>query len=494
MHDRTRSAAFAVTKPLAPLTGVGLIGLEWQRLRRDRVFWIAVALACLALWYGLANGAAFMRFQEQTIARAAAIAAERLADAKAEASARDAAGKEIGTFDDPRAAVGFESRFLRAQDCLAPTPLAMVAVGQSDLLPTCIRAGIGPLAFFTASHEWENPLRLLLGRFDSVFAVVTLLPLLALAASFGLLAREKELGTLPLILSCPVPITRWLATAYLLRALVFIGLVLGALILGVGAVGFDVAVPGALLRLSLYAGVVAAYLGFWFALAFFLDSRGGSSASQALGLAGLWLVLVVLAPAALNLVVKSLYPLPSRIVFVDAVRRASDASAREASAVLADYFHDHPELSRGVTRRAEIGSRRLVVNTATEAAARPEQERFRRRNESQQVVIDGLRFLSPAIVFQQAADAISGNDASRHRSFVEAVEAHRAELRRFLAPYLVSDAPFTRFDAVPAFAYRDLSIRMVVKEALLGLLALLVPCALLIAGGIMGLRRPLLER
>jgi ABC-2 type transport system permease protein len=472
-----------------------LLVLECRRLGRDAVFWIAVALSCLALWYGLANGAGWMRFQEQTIARAGALAADGVVRAKAEAQRRDALPvQEIGAFDDPRSAVGFESRFLRLHDCLAPTPLAMVAVGQSDLLPYCVAVKTGPVPFFAASYEWENPLRLLLGRFDSAFAIIYILPLLVLVASFDLLAREKELGTLPLLMSFPVALSRWLAMRFLLRVAVFIGSVLAALLLGLTMLGFDASAPGALTRLVLYLALTTAYLGFWFALAFLVNARGGSSASHALTLAGAWLVLVVLVPAGLNLVVKQLTPLPSRIAFVDSVRAASDASARNAAELLKDFFHDHPELAPGVTRRADAGSRRLAVNQATEAAVAPDTQRFEERNQSQQAMIDGLRFLSPAILFQQAANMLAGTDPSRHRQFMGAVEAHRAELRGFFAPAFVSDAAFTGFDEVPAFVYRDDSVGAALNEALLGILALLVPVAVLIMGGGVALRRPRLER
>lgn len=460
-----------------------LVGLEWRRLRRDAMFWAATALSCLAIWYGLANGAAWMRFQEQAIARSGVIAEEGLASAKAEALRLAAIpGSGIGSWSDPRNPAGFEGRFLHLYDCMKPTPLAMVAVGQSDLLPYCLRVGAGPLSYYAANHEWENPLRLLLGRFDATFAIITLLPLLVLAASFNLLSRERELGTLPLILSYPVPLSRWLGVCFLLRVLVFVGLVIGALILGLIAVGFDASAPGAIARLALYLAMTAAYLGFWFAAAWLVNARGGSSAGHALVLASLWIALVILAPAGLNL------------AFVDAVRQASDASTRKASTLLADYFHDHPELARGATSRAQFGSRRLAVNMATEAAVRPELDRFRGSNESQQGLIDRLRYLSPALLFQQAANALSGNDSARHRQFLDVVEAHRAEGRRFFAPAFVSDAAFTGFDEVPSFTHRDDQVGIVVKDASVGILLLLVSIAFLSIGGAIALRRPPLER
>jgi ABC-2 type transport system permease protein len=495
MHDRTGFVPPVPMTPVSRVTFLDLCALEWRRLSRDTVFWVVVGLSCLALWYGLANGAAWMRLQEQAIAQAHAIASEHIAEAKSEARRRDAVpGQEIGVFDDPRSAVGFESRFLRIHDCLEPTPLAMVAVGQSDLLPYCLRVQTGPLSYFAAHHEWENPLRLLLGRFDSAFAIIYILPLLVLVASFDLLAREKELGTLPLLMSYPVPISRWLATRFLLRAVAFIGIVLGALLLGLLAAGFDVSAPGATSRLALYLAGTTAYLAFWFALAWYINARGGSSASHALRLVGAWLVLVILVPAGLNLVAKQVAPLPSRITFVDAVRQASDASARKASELLKDFFHDHPELAPGVTRRADVGSRRLALNQVTEAAMAPDIQRFQDRNERQQAVIDRLSFLSPAIVFQQAANLLSGNDQRRHRLFLAAVEGHRAELMRFFQPAFVSDAAFTGFDDVPAFEFRDVSIDAATEKSAMAASILLMPIALLIFGGVGALRRPPLER
>ncbi len=332
-----------------------------------------------------------------------------------------------------------------------------------------------------ASHE-----------FSAVLADLARGGVAVLMATYDLF-RVKETGTLPLLLSCPVPLVRFLAVRILLRAALFIGAVLAAMHLGLIAVGFDAAAPGATARLALYLALTTAYLGFWFALAFVVDARGGSSASHALLLAGAWLVLVVLMPAGLDLVVKQLTPLPSRIAFVDSVRAASDESARNAAELVKDFYHDHPELAPGATRRAEVGSRRLAVNQATEAAVEAEPRRFTERAESQQALIEDLRFLSPAIVLQQAANILSGNDRNRHRKFMAAVEAHRAELRAFFEPAFVSDAAFTRFDEVPAFRFRDASVDASLEAAAIAAATLVVPTALLILCGAASLRRLPLE-
>jgi ABC-2 type transport system permease protein len=421
------------------LTMAGLMRLEWRRLRRDLSFWAAIALGCLMLWYGLANGAAFIRFQQGAIEKTRIITQEKRAHAKAAAEHSNAErGAEIGPFHDPHSATPFESRFLPLYDCLPPGPLAMIAVGQSDLLPVCIRVTAGPLSVYSANYEWENPLHLLLGRFDCAFAVLYLLPLLAFVISFNLLSRERELGTLPLVLASPVPLTRWLGACFLLRGLIFLGAVLFALVAGLFVVGFDLFAPGAALRLALFLALVTAYLVFWFALAFAINARGLSSAANALGLVGLWLMIVMIIPASLNLGVKRAFPLPSRVDFLNDLRQASDDNSRKTGEAGKSFLHDHPELAFG--------------NIATEPGNDPFNQRFIAQNARQQVMIECLRFMSPAIVFQQGTNELAGNDQARHRRFMAAVETHRAKVKAFFQTGFMADADFA---AVPPFEFRE---------------------------------------
>jgi len=91
----------------------------------------------------------------------------------------------------------------------------------------------------------------------------------------------------------------------------------------------------------LWVAVVVAYGGFWFALSMLVASIGLRSAANATVLASAWLVLVVMLPSVFNLVATSVFPVPSRMELVQAVRVASDdanaagtASERAASAPL----------------------------------------------------------------------------------------------------------------------------------------------------------------
>ncbi len=368
--------------------------------------------------------------------------------------------REDAYYYDPSVAIVFESDYLHLYDCLPPASLAMAAIGQSDLLPFCIRVRVGPWPEFAVNNEWENPLRLLLGRFDCAFAIIYLLPLLALVASFDLLAREKELGTLPLLLSSPVPLSRWLAVCFLVRFAVFLGAVVAAIAAGALVMGFAPSAQSAIPSLALWLALIAAYISFWFALSWFVNARGGSSAANALILAGAWLILAIGLPAAINTAAKQIYPPPSRVEFINSLRQASDESARRGNELLKDYLFDHPGLVKEKQAnegesQTEFYSRLLAVNAATEAAVEPAKRNFAAQKERQLALIGSLRFLSPAMIFQEAANELAGNDQARHRRFLEAADAHRKEVKQFFEPFFLSEAAFDGFGKVPPFHYFD---------------------------------------
>lgn len=469
--------------------------LEWRRLRRDAVFWGALLLLAAALGYGLVNGYAWLDFQHRTLQGAAEVRRAGIAEARAKAAELDAhPDEDYDLYLDPRNPIGFEAEFLRQYDCLEPGALAMLGIGQSDLLPSCVRVTTGPWPSFLSNYEWENPLRLLLGRFDVAFVVTYLMPLLVLAVSFNLFSRERELGTMPLLFSYPVSPTRWLAVGFVLRAVLFLGLAALVVWIGLGVGGSDRTPVDA--GLGWWLAGAGGYAIFWFAAAWLVNARGDSSASNALKLAGAWLVLVVILPAALNLIIKQIYPLPSRMEFVSTLRGTTEEVERTGSERLKAYLQDHPELASGDPEENEENYIRtlIAINAETERVLAPTLSRFREQSRRQQAVIDRLGFLSPAILFQQLSNALSGTDQVRYRRFMDAVEAHRAEVKRYFDPKFVADAPFTDFDGVPPFRYRNDPLPAAVGVVASGLLLMGIPTAAFVAWGWRRLRRPLFER
>lgn len=108
-----------------------------------------------------------------------------------------------------------------------------------------------------------------------------------------------------------------------------------------------------------------------------MNARGKSALTNALALAGAWLLFVVVLPSATNVIATTLYPVPSRIEYVQALREASESEGAERNKLMGAFYEDHPELAQGaVTRRDEFTLTKEKLNQRTEALLQPVTERF----------------------------------------------------------------------------------------------------------------------
>ena len=149
----------------------------------------------------------------------------------------------VSAFADPRNpdAVG---RTLGARYAvMPPTPLAALAVGQSDLLPYYFKVTTDAKETVLAAAELENPQRLLTGRFDLAFVLIYLYPLLILALTYNLLSAEKEQGTLVLALSQPVSLRTLLLGKVASRFVLFLATIVSLAAIALAVAQVDVTGP-----------------------------------------------------------------------------------------------------------------------------------------------------------------------------------------------------------------------------------------------------------
>lgn len=427
---------------------------ELRALRRDPSVWIAVALALAALTLALFNGTRWLAHLDRVQDSVARADLDARREAKALAARLDAANDTTyGAFRDPRDPAGYANRVMAHAATLPATPLAALSTGQSDLLPAVIALTPAANPALSGNGEPDNPHRLLIGRFDAAFVVVYLAPLLILALTCALLSGERERGTLALLLIQP----------FSPRALVA-GRLAPRLLLGLGllttlAAGF-IAVNGNMdtaPRLALWFGVTLAYGAFWFALAVAVAVRPGSSAAHALILTSLWLAFVVLLPAGINLAVKTLSPVPSRIDLILAMRAATDAASADRSRVLAAYYEDHPELASTKSPGAaeDFTLLRLATTERVERDLAPVLARYDEQLARQQGMVEKLALFSPALLAHTALADAAGTGLARHRAFLAQVVIHHKELRAFFTPRIARKETFSAYDAVPAFYFTE---------------------------------------
>jgi ABC-2 type transport system permease protein len=468
-----------------------IIRHEWRQLSSDATLWLVTAACVVAIGYGVWNGARWVRFQQGALADTAAEQGARYDALRAQIDALAKPGAKVSPFADPRSPSNLGGRLAPKYASLPPAPLAAVAIGQSDLLPYYFKVTTDARENIVSATEIENPNRLLAGRFDLAFVIIYFLPLLILALTYNMVSAEKEQGTLALVLSQPV------STATLVRGKVALrgALLLGVLVLLSAAAllitGADLAVPGAAARLLMWIAAVAAYAAFWFGLSIFVTSLGRASTANATILATTWLALVVMAPSLFNLIATSVYPVPSRVELVQAVREASDEANKAGSQLLARYYEDHPELATGDAAQAmtDFNVVRVAVNDDVENRVRPVVQRHERQIAAQQATLHRLQFLSPAILMQNALNDIAGSGTARHQHFLAQVDAFHAAWRGHFVPLIFAKAQVNSLDTLPSFAFVEEPIVTVWRRVAGAAGALLLPAFLLAWAGFRRLPR-----
>lgn len=413
--------------------------LELKLYFGERASWLLLGVFAAALIYGIANGtAAGDRVREQT---------EELAKAERDWNGQVKAALESQMLE-PRQVAQRPSIAM-----LPPAPLAALAVGQSDLLPTH-----EAISVFRAEKpsearaELENPSRLMSGRFDLAFVLIWIFPLLLLAAAYDLCAGDREAGTLRMVLSQGASLRAWVLRRALARGLPLIALAVAATLWT--STSSDSEGAGAR---SIYAAlVVFAYGLFWLALAALVNTWARSAASAAMALGAGWVVFVLVLPTLLNIVVESLHPSPSRAELVAEARAAASDAERRGNEIVSSFYKDHPELAPP-GMQADMMSRLMAIQDEVSRAMDPVKQRFEGAVLEQQRVVERWRFASPAIAMHEALTDLAGTGYWRHRAFQEQVGTFKDQVLAFYEPRFHKRLPLSKADLpdIPRFAFTE---------------------------------------
>lgn len=430
---------------------------DWRNLCADRTIWAVTLILTAAIAYGARNGAAWVRFQSDTLQKAAAEERARLDTIKRDIEAANAGRINPPAFLDPRSPAALGRRLAPRYASMPPAPLAALAVGQSDLYPSYFKVTTASRDTFLNNDEVEHPLHLLSGRFDLAFVILYLYPLLILALSYNLLSGEKEAGLLSLTLAQPVSL-RTLVSGKVFTRFCFVAVLAAGLSLaGVMIGGAQFTGDGWLLRLMLWVMTVFLYGAFWFAVAVWVNSLGASSATNAMALSGIWLALVLLVPSLLNVLIKVTHPVPSRVELINTMRAASSEASAQGSKLLARYLEDHPDLAGEATNKTDFYVVGIAVQDEIEKKMRPVLAAFDEQLNNQQRLLDRYRILSPAIAAQSALYDLAGTSAHRYQHFLQQTDRFHAQWRAWFNPRTIQGVKLTsaEVDQIPAFQFEE---------------------------------------
>jgi ABC-2 type transport system permease protein len=430
-----------------------LLKHEIRALFADRLVWVITLTLAVTLGYGVWVGAKAVDRHDATVALAEEADATKMA-ALREAMAGVSSGAPLpSNFQDPRRPF-VTGRAGGATHAILPVAgFQMSAVGRLDLVSPAVLVSLDGAEVGGGQEEIENPVHLLSGPLDLAFVVTFLLPLLALAMSFDLLSREKEMGTLGLLLSQPIHPRRLIWMKALARWGVLVALTVGATGLWLLALG-GLNLSG----LALWSGIVAVYTAFWVGLASVVNVSGGTSPRNAMILAFSWLILAVAVPSSVQVVASLLHPVPPRAEWVALEREEFSQVQEEAAEVLASFYQEHPEMApEGSIDVVDFQTRSFALQEEARRRMEPVRERHRAQRSAQQALIQQLRWASPVTVTWDLLIDLAGTGDARLAHFEAEVRGHYERWHDFFAPRIYADQRLSDVDleSMPSWGFDE---------------------------------------
>ncbi len=323
-----------------------------------------------------------------------------------------------------------------------PSPLAFAAVGMRDVAPFMLR--VRALGLEAQIHDGDifNPELALAGRFDYAFLLVFLLPLFVIVLFHDLRSAETESGRERMLRALPSGAGR----VYLRRGLVRMLALLACVALPFVVVALHQRVTPPLVLAV--AGLAAAYVLFWAALALLVARLGWSSATNAATLAAAWVAIALVLPALAHVAIERAIPVDQGAEIARAQREAVNGAwdiPREHT--MRRFYARHPEWSDSAPLGTDFHYKWYLAfhqngddSVALDAGA------YRDGIERRSRAAERLGWLLPPVGMQVLLTRWAGTDMHAHLAYQDRIRDYHAQLRRFYYGYLFGDRPFTADD------------------------------------------------
>ncbi|QJD78855.1 ABC transporter permease [Spirosoma rhododendri] len=336
------------------------------------------------------------------------------------------------------------------------------------------------------------------GEISLAMVLQLLLPLLIFFLGYGVVAAERDSGTLRLLLSQGISPRQLLVgkmrglVGVVMRLYVPVVLltVVGWLVLQNGRVSADETARLLLLMLA-YAGYLVICCG----VAVLVSARSSSARTALVTLMGIWLMLTIVLPRAAQAVGAYVYEIPSKAQFFariqDDVLKEGDSHnpadphyAKLKDSLLTAYNVDSVQqlpvnYSGVVMAEGEKISAHIYTNHFDQL-----QQVYARQNRLSELVA----FVDPFLAIRQLSMALAGTDYATYADFQQQAEHYRYEMAQYLnalqikyipnkkagptdKPHAISRA---NWEAMPDFTYQPVPVGVTLTQSWRSLVALVV--------------------
>ncbi|MCI0388883.1 MAG: DUF3526 domain-containing protein [Acidobacteria bacterium] len=410
-----------------------LLQLELKNFLAGRAVLAGLIVIFLAGLYAVEHGRRVIAAQRQVIAATPGLQQKHLQ-------------KMLAQHADPTS-IGNELYYINFFTMHEPSRLAPLSIGLRDVNPFNLKVRMLTLEGQLYDSDISNPATLALGNFDLSFLLVFLYPLLIIAYTHNTLSAEQEQGTWNLICSQPVSPRGILAIKAALRFSAIVGVWLLTLLASV-----------AWLRLPLdrrmgFALLVSLlYLLFWFAASLLVMSFRQSSNFNALALLGVWLCLAILVPAALNVTLSILLPVPEALEATVRQREGYHQQwDRPKAETMQRFFGRYPEYAsfQAPPDKFSWGWYYAAQHLGDEESAASSAQ-FRDKLRQRQRWMRRMAWLMPTINTQTSFNAIAQTELDNHLTYLDSVRGFHERVRKFFYPFMM------RNDAPPPVSWKQL--------------------------------------
>lgn len=311
----------------------------------------------------------------------------------------------------------------------SPPPVAILSIGLSDLQPEAELIKISGTQAHNSS-DLENPLALTFGTFDLALVLTFLLPLFVIALSFNLISGERTLGTLPILLAQPVEPKRIFAQKMLARFSLLTALMLLVFWTALIALGVSLNDPG----LWQSTALVVLYTFFWFAIALAINLANQSSAFNALACIGIWLLLVIIIPAMVNMAVEKVAPIQPRAAYLNALREADRNIKAKEDSILTAFYKTRPDLSRKPDEQKtdrDWWTEIFVMQDFEQGLKASIEQDYEQQVDAQASLAHALMGCSPALSFQYQLTQIAQSGRAAMKASRQTIEQQQKTWSRF---------------------------------------------------------------
>jgi ABC-2 type transport system permease protein len=411
---------------------------EWRQLLRQPAQLLILAFFLLSGLFSIYNGHSFIGRQLKATDSLRQIQRANFKDAtgRFHADTSTATGKMLFSQAGIPQVVEFRNP---AYAIDVPTSLAMLSIGQRDLLPYFDLVNTKRNYSTPPDAEIANPEKLASGNFDLSFVLVYLFPLLIIVWCYNILSQEKEQQTDRLLAVQGASIPTIIICKLLFRLTIVLAL---ALVLSIiGFINHPVSVELYVTDALVWVLLVVVYIGFWFAVCRLVINFNYSSARNILILPGIWLVFTLLIPAFANKFTELAYPMPSRATLASEQREITNETWEMPRPALIDTFYkNNPQYLKlkQASDTAQYGNKRFAAyEDLLQRRIKTSAAKYYDQADQHNGVLARLNWFNPIAQMQYLLNANAETGLQDHLSFEQQVNNFQIRWISFMNSYLL---------------------------------------------------------